>query len=129
MYFRKETMRALVFGSKDWTDYNDLIRQITLLIEDNKYHYPDDKEFVFVHKGMRGAENMVTEYIGKTEKFLRQKGYRIKEEIVRDFSSFSDVTMIESGASIALIFGESSRNYSCIKILESYGIPYRYFKE
>jgi hypothetical protein len=122
-------MRALVFGSKDWTDYNHLIRQVTLLIEDNKHHYPDDKEFIFVHKGLRGAENMITEYIGKTEKFIRQKGFKIKEELVRDSSSFSDVTMIESSPSIALIFGESSRNTSCIKILESYGIPYRYFKD
>ena len=129
MHFRKEIMRALVFGTKDWTDYNDLIRQVTLLIEDNKVFYPEDKEFTFVHKGTRGAENMITEYIGKTERFLKQKGYKIKEEIIRDSSSFSDVTMIESSPSIALIFGESARNTSCIKILESYGIPYRYFKE
>ena len=87
-------MRVLVFGSNDWSDYNDLIRQITLLIEDNKHHYPDDKEFTFVHKGSRGAETMVTEYIGKTEKFLAQKGYKIKEELVRDRSSLSDVKMM-----------------------------------
>ena len=122
-------MRVLVFGSKEWSDYNDLIRQITLLIEDNKTFYPDDKEFIFVHKGQRGAENMVTEYIGKTEKFLSQKGYKIKEELIRDKSSFSDVTMIESEPSIAMVFGESSRNKQAISLLETYGIPYRYFKE
>jgi hypothetical protein len=127
VYLREENMRVLVFGSKDWHDYNDLIRQVTLLIEDNKHFYPDDKECVFVHKGNAGAENMITEYIGKTEKFLRQKGYKIKEELVRDRSSFSDVTMIESEPSIALVFGDSPRNRQCIKLLEAMGIPYRYF--
>lgn len=122
-------MRTLVFGSKDWTDYNDLIRQVTLLLEDCKHLFPDEKEYVFVHKGLKGAENMVTEYIGKTEKFLRQKGYKIKEEIVRDKSSFSDVTMIESSPNIALVFGESPRNKQAISLLETYGIPYRYYKE
>ena len=122
-------MRALVFGSKDWTDYNDLIRQVTLLIEDNKYHYPDDKEYTFIHKGLRGAENMITEYIGKVEKLLKQKGYKIKEELVRDKSSFSDVTMIESEPTIALVFGECPRNKKAISLLQTYGVPYRYFKE
>jgi hypothetical protein len=120
-------MRVVVFGNKDWADYNDLIRQVTLLIEDNKAYYPDDKEYTFVHKGMPGAENMITEYIGKTEKFLRQKGYKIKEELVRDKSSFSDVTMIESNVSIGLVFGESPRNRQCIKVMEAMGIPYRFF--
>jgi len=122
-------MRVLVFGSKDWTDYNELMRQVTLLLEDNKAYYPDDKDFIFVHKGQKGAENMITEYVGKVEKLLKQKGYRIKEEIVRDKSSFSDVTMIESEPNIALVFGDSLRNKSCVKILETYNIPYRYFKD
>jgi len=127
--FRKETMKVLVFGSKEWTNYNDLIRQVTLLIEDNKFLYPDDKEYTFVHKGIKGAENMITEYIGKTEKFLRQKGYRIKEELIRDKSSLSDVKMIESEPSIALVFGESTRNRQCIKLMEAFGVPYRFFEE
>jgi hypothetical protein len=122
-------MKVLVFGSKDWSDYNEVIRQITVLIDDRKHFYPDDKEYVFVHTGMRGAENMVTEYIGKTEKFLRQKGYNIKEELVRDKSSYSDVTLIESTPDFAIVFGQSDRNRSCIKLLEAYGIPHRFIKE
>jgi len=121
-------MRVLVFGSKEWTDYNELIRQVTVLIDDRKHFYPDDKEYIFFHTGLRGAENMITEYIGKTEKFLRQKGYKIKEELIRDKSSFSDVTLIESSPDFALIFGESTRNTSCVKILESYSVPFRYIK-
>jgi len=121
-------MRVLVFGSKDWTDYNELIRQVTVLIDDRKHYYPDDKEYIFIHTGLRGAENMITEYIGKTEKFLRQKGYRIKEELVRDKSSFSNVTLIESNPDFALIFGESSRNKQCLALLQSYGVPFRDIK-
>jgi hypothetical protein len=88
-----------------------------------------DKEYIFVHTGLRGAENMITEYIGKTEKFLRQKGYKIKEELIRDKSSFSDVTLIESIPDFALVFGECPRNRQCIKLLEAMGVPYRYLEE
>lgn len=122
-------MRVLVFGSKDWTDYNELIRQVTVLIDDRKHYYPDDKEYIFIHTGLRGAENMITEYIGKTEKFLRQKGYKIKEELIRDKSSFSDVTLIESNPDFALVFGESPRNKQCLNLLESYSVPFRSIKD
>jgi hypothetical protein len=122
-------MRVLIFGSKDWKDYNDLIRQLTVLIDDRKHFYPDDKEYVFVHTGLKGAENMVTEYIGKTEKFLKQKGYKIKEELIRDKTLFSDVNLIESSPDFALVFGDSARNKTCISLLESYSIPHRYVQE
>jgi hypothetical protein len=122
-------MRVLIFGSKDWKDYNDLIRQLTVLIDDRKHFYPDDKEYVFVHTGLKGAENMVTEYIGKTEKFLKQKGYKIKEELIRDKTLFSDVNLIESSPDFALVFGNSARNKTCISLLESYSIPHRYVQE
>jgi hypothetical protein len=129
VFIGKVTMRVLVFGSKDWRDYNDLIRQLTILIDDRKHFYPEDKEYIFIHTGLIGAENMVTEYIGKTEKFLRQKGYKIKEELIRDKSSFSDVTLIESIPDFALVFGESTRNKQCVKLLEAMGVPYRYLKD
>jgi hypothetical protein len=129
VHLRKENMRVLIFGSKDWTDYNDLIRQLTVLIDDRKHFYPEDIEYTFVHTGMRGAENMVTEYIGKTEKFLRQKGYKIKEELVRDKSPLADHSLIESMPDFALVFGTSERNRSCVKLLEAYGIPHRFVKE
>jgi len=73
-------MRVLVFGSKDYTNYNSLIREVTVLIDDRKHWFPEDTEYTFIHTGLKGAENMITEYIGKTERFLRQKGYKIKEE-------------------------------------------------
>lgn len=122
-------MKVLVFGSKEWFDYNELIRQLTVLIDDRKHFFPDDKEYIFVHTGMRGAENMVTEYIGKVEKFLRQKGYRIKEELIRNRSGLTDVSLIESTPDFALVFGDSQRNKSCLKLLEVYGVPHRFIKE
>jgi len=121
-------LKVLVFGAKDYEDYNEFMRQITVLIDDRKHFYPDDKEYLFVHKGLRGAENMVTEYIGKVEKLIRQNGYKIKEEIVRDKSSFSDVTLIESMPDFALVFGESHRNKICIDLLGSFGVPFRHIK-
>ena len=129
VHLRKEKMRVLVFGSKDYTDYNEFIRQMTVLIDDRKHWHPDDKEYIFIHKGMRGAEDMVTEYIGKVEKMIRSNGYKIKEELVRDKSSFSDVTLIENNPDFALVFGNSERNRSCLKLLEAYGIPHRFVKE
>jgi len=122
-------MRVLVFGSKEWQDYMELVRQVTVLIDDRKHYYPEDKEYIFIHKGMRGAENMITEYIGKVEKMIRQNGYKIKEELIRDKGSLSDVNMIESMPDFALVFGESSRNRMCIKLLETYEIPFRFIKE
>ena len=122
-------MKVLVFGSKDYTDYNELIRQVTVLIDDRKHWHPEDKEYVFVHTGLRGAENMITEYIGKTEKFLRQKGYKIKEELVRDKSSLSDVSLIESGVDFVLIFGGGQRNTQASKLLDALEMPYRFIKD
>jgi hypothetical protein len=106
----------------------ELVRQVTVLIDDRKHFYPEDKEYLFVHKGMRGAENMITEYIGKVEKMIKQNGYRIKEELIRDKGSLSDANMIESAPDFALVFGESSRNKMCINLLEAYGIPFRHIK-
>lgn len=122
-------MKVIIFGSKNYTDYNELMRQITVLLDDRKHFYPDDKQHIFVHGGMQGAENMVTEYIGKVEKYMRQKGYSIKEELVRLKTSLNDLSLIEQGADFALIFGISERNYTCEKLLKEYAIPYRFIKE
>jgi hypothetical protein len=122
-------MRVLVFGSKTYKDYNELIRQVTVLIDDRRHFYPDDKDYTFIHTGLAGAENMITEYIGKVEKFMRQKGFKVKEELVRDKSTYSDVSLIESMPDFVLIFGESSRNRQCIRVLEAMEVPYRYIKD
>jgi hypothetical protein len=46
VFYERKKMRVLIFGSKDWNDYNELIRQVTVLIDDRKHFYPDDKEYV-----------------------------------------------------------------------------------
>lgn len=105
-----------------------MIRQLTVLIDDRKHFYPEDKEYIFVHTGLRGSENMVTEYIGKTEKFLRQKGYRIKEELIRRNQGITDVHLIESNPDFALVFGDSPRNRTCLNLLEIYSVPHRHIE-
>lgn len=122
-------MRVLVFGSKNWDNYNELVRQLTVLIDDRKHFFPEDKDYIFVHTGLKGAENMVTEYVGKVEKFLRQKGYRVKEELIRDKDINIDYNLIESGPDFSLVFGESPRNRQCVKLLEALGSSYRYIKD
>ena len=74
-------MKILVVGSPSWKNYNEIMRQMTLVIEDVTITAPEETRIVFLHTGLRGAENMVTEYLGKVEKFLRQKGYTVKEEL------------------------------------------------
>ena len=76
-------MKILIVGSKNWINYNEFIRNVTIAIEDAANDFPDDKRIVFVHTGTQGAENMTSEYVGKVEKFMRQKGYAVKEELFR----------------------------------------------
>lgn len=128
MCFRKEKMKVLVFGSKDYTDYNEFIRQMTVLIDDRKHWFPDDKEYIFIHRGLQGAENMVTEYIGKVEKMIRDNGYKIKEELIRD-KSLSDVFLLESEIDFVLVFGDCYRNRQILNILEGFNMPHRYIKD
>ena len=118
-------MRTAVFGSRDWSDYPDLMRQITVFIQDS--HVVGHENITFVHTGAKGAETMVTEYIGKTEKFLRQKNFKIKEELMRGKAQVvNDLDIIESGIDFALIFSDGcKRTLACSRLLKEYNIPYR----
>ena len=73
-------MKIGIIGSRNWDDYNLLMRKLTIEIEDWRINYPEDNKIIFLHHGRIGAENMVTEYVNKTHKFLRQKNFKIKEE-------------------------------------------------
>ena len=119
---------------KNWFNYNEIIRQVTLMIQDWVIDNPEDNRFTFVHTAIPGAENMITEYIGKTESFLRQKGYSIKEEIVRGNKSaphLNDINIIERGADLALIFMTDGckRTSACLNLIKEYGIPYKLIKD
>ena len=131
-------MKILIVGSKNWINYNEFIRNVTIAIEDAANDFPDDKRIVFVHTGTQGAENMTSEYVGKVEKFMRQKGYTVKEELFRKKYSgnnvdkiTSDYDMITSGIDAALVFIRSSdrRAEYCTRILKEFDIPTKIIKE
>lgn len=117
-------MKVGVFGSKDWVDYSDLVRNMTVFIQEA--HELGHDNLLFAHTGSKGAENMVTEYVGKTEKFLKQKNFKIKEELHRGKPPvINDMAVIESGLEYALVFSTGCvRTKSSIKVLKEYGIPY-----
>ena len=132
-------MRILVIGSQGWRNYSEVMRNLTVTIEDIHHYYPENKSITFVHTGLRGAENMVTEYVGKVEKFMKQKGFLIKEQLFRlpkgEFNINSkinrDYDMMNSGINMALIFtdGGCKRSNACAKILKELDIPTRIIKE
>ena len=131
-------MKVLVVGSPTWKNYNEIMRNMTLVIEDISVTAPDENKIVFVHTGLRGAENMVTEYLGKVERFLRQKGYTVKEELFNKKMSgvaldkiTGDYDMITSGVDQAIVFltSEDRRGAYCVKILREVGVPTRVVKE
>ena len=117
-------MKVGVFGSRDWESYPDIIRNLTLFIQNA--HELGHEGILFVHSGSRGAENMITEYVGKTQKFLREKNFKIKEEIFRgDSQIVRDMGVMESGLDFALIFSTGcKRTGACKKILKEYQIPH-----
>jgi hypothetical protein len=117
-------MRVGIFGSNEWDNYMDLVRTMTIFIQES--HDLGHDNVVFIHGGKFGAENMITEYIGKTQKFLKQKGFKIKEDVFRGRSKISDVAMIEAGLDFAIVFSTGDRRtYSSKKLLEAYEVPYR----
>lgn len=118
-------MRVGIFGSKDWDNYSDVIRSLTVFIQES--HEIGYEGLMFVHTGSKGAENMITEYVGKTQKFLREKNFKIKEETKRAESQVSrDIAVIESGIDFALIFSTGcKRTLACQRILKEYNIPFR----
>jgi hypothetical protein len=126
-------MRMRVLGSRDWSNYSEIMRQFTLVLDDMK-HY-EDKNLTVVHSGGRGLEDMISEYVGKVEKFLRQKGYSVKEELFRNSKetpkSTNDYEMISNGADYALVFkaGNDKRAIYCAKMLDEFQIPYEIINE
>jgi hypothetical protein len=118
-------MKVGVFGSRDWSSYPDIIRSLTVFIQES--HELGHDSILFVHSGSKGAENMITEYIGKTEKFLKEKNFKIKEEISRaDSQIMKDMGVIESGLDYALVFStECKRTKACQRVLKEYNIPFK----
>lgn len=123
-------MNVMVVGSKDWNDYPDLVRAMTILIEDWKHARPEETKLVFIHSGSSGAENMLTEWVGKIEGFMRQKGISVKEQLYRIDKSkngLSDFEVLESQPEMLIVFQKNAckRAESCAKIAQEYNIPTR----
>jgi hypothetical protein len=87
-------MRILVGGSRNWVDYNEIMRKMTVILDQWVSTNPSDKKITFVHTASSPAENMVTEYIGKVERLLKQKGYSIDEQLFRP-KRFSDNSAVQ----------------------------------
>ena len=127
-------MKIVVVGSNNWSDYNYLMRKMTVIIEDWFKDENDGEPLTFVHQAHEGAENMVTEYIGKVEKFLKQKGISVKEKIFpRSTNQVSrDYEMLTSGVDKAIIFLSKSpckRSLAFAKLAEAHGIEIITVKE
>lgn len=127
-------MRVAVAGSKNWTNYNELMRQLTLIIEDHATENPDDNMITFVHYGSTGAENMVTEYCGKVYSYLKQKGYVVNDHVFRprktNIPLNRDNELLENNIDKALVFitEPSKRMSTFIRLAEAHDIPTKIVK-
>lgn len=122
-------MKLVVIGSKNWDDYNTFMRKMTIEIEDWRFASPEDTKLSVMHIGTRtGVEDMVSEYVGKIEDLLRQKGVQISEKIMRFSSpkiSDRDFEMLNDGVDKVIIFqkGSCPRSINAARISEAVGIP------
>jgi hypothetical protein len=120
-------MKVLIGGSRNWVDYNHIVRRMTILLEDWVRNNPEDKRIIFVHSASTPAENMVTEYIGKVDKLLKQKGYHIDEKIVKNNKPISENIFTSSNLDIdkAIFFIRDSckKTQSIANISSAIGIP------
>lgn len=131
-------MKIAIAGSKNWSNYNELMRQLTLVIEDHARENPNDSNIIFVHTGMDGAENMVTEYCGKVYSYLRQKGYNVKDQVFKanvqaladGYKRSKDLELLESGVDKAIVFstGPNKRLSSFISMAQINNIPTKIVK-
>lgn len=124
-------MRVLVSGSRNWVDYNEIMRKMTVTLDEWVSTNPEDKKITFVHSGSSPAENMITEYIGKVERLLRQKGYSIKEQLVRSridesyskSGSLFDLANLDIDKTVVFIRDSCKRTQSLANISSAMGIP------
>ena len=132
-------MKVIVIGSKDWTNYEEVVRNMTVLVYDWFNSNPTDKTLTVLHTGSWGAESMVTQYIDKVRKLFKQNGYLIKDKVynLRKYpenatSMDRDVDMIENGeAEKALVFIKDTckRATGFAKLATAHGIDTKIIRE
>lgn len=132
--FIGDKVKIGVIGSKGWEDYQTLIRKLTVEIEDWKINNPDENKIAFIHQGTTASENMVTEYVGKIEDFMRQKKVIVSDKIFRVPSKrdqfAKDFELINSDIDRLIIFAKEpcARSRNAATIAETLNVPYTYIK-
>ena len=109
-------MKVGVFGSHEWDNYMDLVRSMTIFIQES--HEIGHDQIVFMHSGKSGAENMLTEYIGKTEKFLKEKNFKIKE--IRIWKKLRSAIKNLKNWSFTIVCGNNNYNFmkELVKVID-----------
>lgn len=124
-------MRVLIAGSRNWVDYNEIMRKMTVTLDEWVSSNPSEKKITFVHTASSPAENMITEYIGKVEKLIRQKGYSIDEQLIRPKRgeqwqgriSIEDISNLNVDKSIMFIRDSCKKTQNIANITSAMGIP------
>jgi hypothetical protein len=124
-------MRVFISGSRNWVDYNEIMRKMTVVLDEWVSTNPENRRITFVHSASSPAENMVTEYIGKVEKLIRQKGYDIDEQIIRPKRgepwqgriSVDDVSNLKVDKSVMFIRDSCKKTENIANICSAMGIP------
>jgi len=124
-------MRVLIGGSRNWVDYNEIIRKMTVILDEWVSSRPDEKKIIFVHTASSPAENMITEYIGKVEKLVKQKGYTISEQLFKPKSgeqwqgriSIDDISKMQVDKAIMFIRDSCKKTQNIANITSAMGIP------
>lgn len=119
-------MKIAIAGCRDWGDYSTLIRKITIEIEDWSRLNPEENKIIFVHTGQAGAENMVTEYVGKVQSYMKQKNIFVNDIVFYTSPDKDrDYELLSSGVDKVIIFSTKTckRTYRFGKLAEAIGIP------
>jgi len=114
-------------------------RAIVVAIDEAKASNPDLSEVVVVHGAAKGADALASEFVNKTEDYLRGHGINIYEERHRakwnqhgsGAGPVRNREMVRAGADICLAFPlEGSKGtWDCIVTARRAGIPVRIYRE
>lgn len=133
-------MRILVTGSREFNDYNVVMRGLTVAIEHLIFANPDDKEIVIVHGGAKGADALASDFVMRSALFMTGKGYRLRQETHKaDWNTHGraagpirNQAMVDLGADICVAFikrGASNRGTTdCARRAAKAGINVLEFK-
>lgn len=133
--------RILVTGSRDWQDYNTVVRGISVAIETLHDNDPDLTHITIVHGGARGADRMAGRFVDQARAFLKGKGITLIEEVhpvkPNEWKMYGpgagnrrNQFMVDLGADLAVAFHMhgSPGTKHCIGACEKAGIPVTIYK-